>query len=665
VQDDPRTLPANEQRGAPLSSSKLTLLDLFKRQVQLASHRPALRQKRSSKWVTTTWGEWSERSTAFAASLIHAGLSPQSRVAIIANTCQAWVESDIAILLAGGVTVPVYDSLPGEQIRYILANSNAEIVLVENPLLVETLLLEQEHLPHVRLIVSFERRALRPEPDANGRRMLDLADVQHESSLVVRGFEDCISEGKSLLTPEMHQELDRRAAAIHPDDMASIMYTSGTVGPPKGAMLSHGNFVFEMDALALQMNLGAHDEQLLFLPLAHILGRILEFAQLRVGFVTSFAENTQKILEDAIEINPSFFASVPRLFEKFYDRVRERTASTGKLKSSLVARSMSLATEVSKRKRSGQPVPKVMALQVRLAEKLLYKQLREQFGTRLRFALSGGAPLSAELAHWFDGIGILILEGYGLTETTSATHVATPSSVSFGSVGPSIPGIDVKLGEDGEILVKGGNVMMGYWQNAEATAEVFTPDGFFRTGDIGEIDPHGILKITGRKKDIIVTAAGKNISPQNLEKLLTASDWIQHAVVAGDNRPYLVAVVSLDPTKLARWQRDLHQQDSDEDAEELDPDKKLQQIIQFEIDRVNQRLARFEMIRKFSILPEPFSVEHGELTPTQKVKRRYIIQRYDDLFASMYAVVPAKTPTLPRTLRTPPFAKFARWLHGF
>jgi long-chain acyl-CoA synthetase len=612
-----------------------TIGGLFEAQVRLAAHRPALREKRGGRWITTTWGEWSETSRAIAAALIAGGLPAGGRVALLAGTRQAWLEVDIGVLLAGGVSVPLYPTIAASQAAELLTDCQAEVLFVDDPLLLEKLIPDggPAALGSVREIVVFDPRAVRDEPDAEGRRVIEVADVAARAPVPVIRYDHLLARGRAAIDAGRGAEVDARSAAVAADDVATLLYTSGTTGTPRGAMLTHRGFVTEVDTLAPMITLGPHDEQLLFLPMAHVFGRLLEVAQLRVGFVTSFAESVWKAMDNVSEVNPTFFASVPRLFEKFQEVANHRARSEGEVRHRLYRWAIDVGLDVSRRTREKKPVPRALALQHRYADKLVLGRLRAWFGPRLRFAISGGAPLSPSVAEWFHAIGITVLEGYGLTETSGASHVNLPERFRFGTVGRTVPHLETRLDADGEILVRGPSVMRGYWRNPAATAEVLDADGWLHTGDIGSMDADGTLTITDRKKDLIVTSNGKNVAPQMLEAMLRESPWISQAVVYGDAHKHLVALLTLDEASVVRWARE---HDRSGEMRMLAGDPELRALVQSDVDGVNRRVASFETIKRFSLLDRELSVDLGELTPTMKVRRRAVYDRHRAVLEALY-----------------------------
>jgi long-chain acyl-CoA synthetase len=596
-----------------------TLVSLFQRQVVGGKNRPALRTKRAGTWETLTWGEWGQRSRAIAAELMASGVAPGDRVAIFGNTREEWLFADVAVLLAGAITIPVYQTLIGEQAAYVIEDSGAKVLFAENVAFVQRI---AEAAPKV--IDRLSKIVVFDGP-------LDgLSETIARKTIALRAL---IADGSARAVIAAG-DLDARAAAVKPSHLATIVYTSGTTGPPKGVMLTHENFVFETGAVLHGIELGPTDEQLLFLPMAHIFAKVLVALQIRVGYVTSFAESIVKALDNAVEINPTFMGSVPRVYEKIFAVANDKASKETPTKQKVFAWAIGVGREVAKKKEQGLAVGPALRAQHALADKLVLVKIRQRFGTKLRFAISGGAPLAKELAEWFFGAGIVVLEGYGLTETTAATNINFPDAYRFGTVGKVFPGDEVKIAPDGEILMRGPNIMKGYWKKEADTQEVLEPDGWFHSGDIGEFDADGFLRITDRKKDIIVTAGGKNVAPQNIENLLKQSPWISQAMVHGDKRPYLVALITLNADAATAFAKE---SGKPFDLAALANDPGVVAKVEAEIQRANSKLSPFETVKKFKILPADFTVEGGELTPTLKVKRKVVTERHRGLIDGLYA----------------------------
>jgi long-chain acyl-CoA synthetase len=584
-----------------------TALDIFRSRVAESGWRPSMRWKERGAWRVKTWSEWDTASREVAGGLRALGLTGGDRVCVLSNTRPEWVEADVGILMAGGVTVPIYQSNTPKECEYIIHDCRAKVVIVEDADQLAKLTPLRAQLGHVAKVVVI----------SGG-----------EKSDWVISWADLRALGKERLAKEPG-EIDKAVGSVLPEDIFTIVYTSGTTGPPKGVVLTHGNIVFECAASQGVFDVGVNDEQLLFLPLAHIFARILEWLSISQGVVTAFAESLAKLTENMREVRPTFMGAVPRVYEKAYVKIQAGFAE--KRKKPVTRLLLDWATSVGKQRSAallaGRPMGPLLELQVKLADKLVFSKIQGTFGGRLRYFVSGGAPLAKEIAEFFHMAGVLILEGYGLTETTAATHINRPGKQRFGTVGEAIPGVDVRIASDGEILVKGKNVLREYYGKPEATREVIDPEGWFHTGDIGVIE-NGYLRITDRKKDIIVTAAGKNVAPQNIEGALKAQcPYVSQVMVHGDKRHYLTALVTLNEENLAPWL-------AERGITVKDP--QVQALIQDAVDGLNKGLASFETIKKFAILPKDLSQEAGELTPTLKVKRKFCSEKYATVLDALY-----------------------------
>jgi long-chain acyl-CoA synthetase len=580
------------------------------------------------RWSSTTWAEWNQRARSIAAFLLERGVAAGDRVALLCSTRQAWFEVDVGILLGGAVTVSLYPNLPPHQHLAQLRDAGARWIFAENALLAAPLV--KTPPPDLEGVVVVDRRGVLAAPDERGRRALDVDELREQTSLPVLCLADLFDAGRARI-PGVSEALDARIETLTPSSPAGIVYSSGTDGDPKGVLLTHGNFLFEIDALAEILALGPDDEQLLFLPMAHIFARILEMAQLRVGYLTTFSEGPAHLFEELPEIEPTFLGAVPRFFEQFHARVL-RSLEHQRIGAMATSRAVELGVEVAKKKRRGEPVTLGLALQHKAAEELILARLRAAFGQRLRFAFSGGAPLAPSLAEWFGGLGVEVLEGYGLTETTSATHVNTPGRPMPGYVGRALRGVEVQLSPEREVLLRGPNVFAGYWNRPDLTRLVLDEDGWFHTGDEGVIED-GLLRIVGRKKELLVTSGGHKVAPQPLEAALQQSRWIQKAVVLGEGRSFVTALLSLREEAVEAWAR---QRQLPVDLRELAHVPELRAAVQAEIDAFNGRVASYERIRGFVILGEPLTVGEGELTPTGKLRRDRIHERFQREIEAMY-----------------------------
>lgn len=615
---------------------------LFEARVKKTPNSLFLTRKENGRWVDQTWKEGLDEVLEVARGLIALGLPPSGKVNILSFTTHRWILADLGILFAGGVTVPIYQSNTPQECQYIIENSEAEFIFVENALQLNKVMEIRNGIPKVRKVILMYGT---PPDDP---WVISFTQLKAEGGKVGR------------------EAVESRISAMTPKDLATLVYTSGTTGPPKGAMLTHGNF----DAVTLLvqkvMDLNEEDLCLLFLPLAHIFARIIEWGSIRTGYGIAIAESIDRLLDNLKEVRPTFMPSVPRIYEKVYSRITTQVNEAGGLKKKIFDWSLTVGRQVSQHRQKGLPLPPFLNLKFKIAQKLVFSKLKETFGGRIRYFISGGAPLSREIAEFFHAADLLILEGYGLTETTAVTNVNPPHRYKFGTVGPTIPGIEQKIAPDGEILSRGPGIMLGYYRREEDTREAIDPEGWFHTGDIGEFDSDGYLRITDRKKDIIVTAGGKNIAPQNIENLMKTLPMISQIVVYGDKRKYLTALVTLDPeatAKFAETQKILPLEEIAELKEaasilasttappeararaldtrnrligKLKDHPEINKWVEAGIQEKNRTLASFETIKRFKILAHDFTIDSGELTPTLKVKRKLVYQKYKDLLDSMY-----------------------------
>ncbi len=614
-----------------------TIIDMFKDQVARSSERTALRWKQGGQWVTKSWRDYYETGRKIAAGLVSLGVQHKDRVAIIANTRREWVECDAGILFAGAATVPIYQTLTVEQTEYIISNSESKVLIVENPQQMEKAFdpaVRGKLLP-LKKILYIDESVTLPAPDKKGRTTFSINDVVPEKDRgLVMSLSDLVAAGEKVLA-KSPQDLDARMAACKPEDVATIVYTSGTTGNPKGVVLTHDNFVFETESVADLLQLAPSDEQLLYLPLAHIFAKILVMSQVRVGFVTAFCEGIEKIVPNMGEVKPTFFGSVPRVYEKAYSKIKSNAAAGGALKAKIFDWAIGVGRKASALRQKSKQPSGLLAFQYRLADKLVFSKIKTLFGGRVRFFISGAAPLAKEIQEFFHAADILILEGYGLTETTAATHVNRPDRYKFGTVGPAIPGVEIKTAADGEVLARGRNCLREYYKRPDDTREAIDAEGWFHTGDIGEIDKDGFLKITDRKKDLIKTSGGKYIAPQVIENLLKQSPYVSQVMVHAEGRKFVSALVTLDEENIKKWVADQGMGNHGSIAE-IAHDARVKQLVQVEVDRVNAGLAQFETIKKFAILDKDFSIEGGDLTPTLKVKRKVVTEKHKKLLDSLY-----------------------------
>jgi long-chain acyl-CoA synthetase len=568
--------------------------------------RPALRFKRGEAWTDLSYAELAEDVRRLAAGLVALEVKPGDRVCILANTRAEWTTLELAVAMAGAVVVPIYPTNSPEECEWVAGNSGAVVVVGENAAQLEKIRQVRERLPDLRTLVVI---------DGEDGDAVTLADVR------ARG--DDVSE------------VERRAAAVAPGDPLMFIYTSGTTGPPKGCVLSHGNFRALCDMVDELGITAEGDVAYLYLPLAHVFAQLIEIAVLYLGGTIAFyGGDTKRIVPELGEVHPDYVPSVPRIFEKIYGLATAQLEQATPEQREQFEQAVKLGVRVRSMEARGEPVPDELRVPFDQADEHIFKKVRAIFGGRMREATTGAAPIAPDILEFFYAAGSPVLEGYGMTESTGVGTTSTRQNFKFGTVGRAMPGTEVKIAEDGEILLRGPNIFLGYWRNEEATREVLDPEGWLHTGDLGQLDEEGYLKITGRKKDIIITAGGKNLAPANLENDLKQSRWISQAVMYGDRRPYPVALVTLDEEEIVPWAR---KRGLPTELSELCGQEEVRELIQNELDAVNAKYAQVEQIKKFAILDHDLSQETGELTPTLKVKRSIVYDKYDELFDSLYA----------------------------
>jgi len=555
-----------------------------------------------SGWHDVTAGQFRDEVTALAKGLIAAGVSPGDRVALMSRTRYEWTLVDYAIWAAGAVTVPIYETSSAEQVEWILSDSGASAAFAET----------QAH--------------------ADAIRQADVAAVQNV--WLIEGPDGTVAgpEGASVTDEQLEQHRTARKAA----DLATIIYTSGTTGRPKGCQITHGNLLSDVrnavEGSLVEVFEIAGSSTLLFLPLAHSFARIIQVGCLESGAILGHWPDTRTLAKALPEFRPTFLLAVPRVFEKVYNTAVQQ-ASASKAKSRIFDAAAATAVAWSQAASSDGAAPgQALRLRHALFDRLVYAKLRAAVGGKVAYAVSGGAPLGERLGHFFRGAGITILEGYGLTETSAAATVNRPSRNKIGTVGPPLPGVAIKIADDGEILLRGPNVFPGYWHNDAATAEVLDPEGWFGTGDVGGLDEEGFLQVTGRKKELIVTAGGKNVAPAVLEDRLRASPLISQCVVVGDGRPYIACLITLDEEGLEFWRK---QHGLAADADVTD-NPELTADLQAAVDEANKAVSRAESIRRFRVLPSDFTEENGYLTPSLKVRRNLVIKDFAADIEALY-----------------------------
>ncbi len=585
---------------APTTGS---LIDHLTDNVAEAPHAVALRRKRLDRWDDITYKAFHEEVRGVAKGIAAAGVQPGDRVGIMSSTRYEWTLVDYALWYAGAVPVPIYETSSAEQVEWILSDSGAVGVFLEGPKHAAVFEEVRGSLPDVANAWVFDKDAI-----------------------------DLLVEAGSSVSDA---DLDQRRATLTPETVATIIYTSGTTGRPKGCTLTHRNFMFEVDAVVNGLpdlfQTGA--TTLLFLPLAHVFGRAIQLGCIRGRVTLGHTADVTNLLGDLAEFQPTFLLSVPRVFEKIFNSAQQKARAEGKGRIFDIA--AATAIEYSQALDNGGP-GLLLRIKHAVFDKLVYGKLRAAMGGNVTHAVSGGAALGARLGHFFRGIGVWVLEGYGLTETSAASTVNRPDKTKIGSVGRPLPGTSVRIAEDGEILLRGPQIFAGYWNNAAATDEVLEADGWFHSGDIGEIDDGGFLKITGRKKELIVTAGGKNVAPAVLEDRLRANFLVSQCMVVGDGKPFIAALVTIDPESFPTWLASTGKPDTATVAEMVD-DADLQAEIQSAVDEANKAVSKAEAIKKFVILPVDWTEDGGQLTPSLKLKRNVVMSQWKDDVEALYS----------------------------
>ena len=593
-----------------------TLNTLFQTTAQKYAAKTALRYKDGKTFSDISYGDLAGRVQMVASGLAALGLTKGDRMALSSENCPEWVVCDLAALSLGAIVVPIYPTLPAPQVAYICRNSGAKILVVGDA----------------------KQKAKADEARTDAPELQNVVVLEGEADgEATQSFAGVMALGKQ--TPLSSEEWKSRQDAVTPQDVASLVYTSGTTGDPKGAMLTHGNFVANVDAALEHYGAGGAvvtdaDTFLSFLPLSHAYERTTGYyLPFRMGASIGYSGGVRTLTDDIAQIKPTIMVCVPRVYESVADRITDAASKEGEAKASAFAKAIEVGKEVADRKRNGKGAGPILGAQHLLFEKMVYGQIREKLGGNFRFLVSGGAALHEDIARFWEAIGIPISEGYGMTEAAPFMSTNPVNHSKAGTVGTVAPGGQFQIAPDGEILYRGPNVMKGYWDNPDATSEVIDENGWLHTGDVGELDSEGYLKITDRKKDILVLANGKNVAPQPIEQAVKRSAFIAEIVLIGDKQSIITALVLPNKAKLAEWAKAENLTFADDDALLALPD--VRKKIKAEIDGQTTHLADFERVKKFTLLSGTFSVEGGELTPTLKIKRKVVLQKYADAVSAM------------------------------
>lgn len=569
----------------------------------------------NESWQTVKWAEVGKRARDIAMGLHALGIATEDRCSILGITSMDWVMADLGVLCAGGATTTIYPSNTPEECRYILADSMSKVVFVDDDKQAAKMLKVRDQLPHLEKVVVF-----------NGTPSTDGWIIT---------MEDLETLGRATDEKDV-TVYQARVDELTPQHLATLIYTSGTTGTPKGVELTHDCWLYEAEAVAQADVLTPEDKHFLWLPLSHVFGKVLIVGVMYANTPTAIDGRVPKIIDNLSIVRPTVMAAAPRIFEKVYNKVVTGAQDKGGVTLKIFRWSVGVGKEVSALRQQGKEPSGLLAFKNRIADRLVFSKLRARFGGRVRFFISGSAPLSREMAEFFHACGILILEGYGLTESSAASFVNLPDNYAFGTVGPALPGTELKImPEDGEILIRGRGVMRGYHNLPDVTAETLTEDGWLRTGDIGELDPAGRLRITDRKKALIKTSGGKYVAPSHLESTLKAlCPYLSQVVVHGNRRNFCTALVTLDPEAIVLWGDDHGLQGKS--YEQLSREPSVKAMIQKAVDELNASLPRYSTLKNFAVLPADFAVETGELTASLKVKRKVVEKQYKDVLDSFY-----------------------------
>ena len=590
---------------------------MFKETALKYGDRVAMRSKEYGLWQDISWNDYYHQAGCVGSALMDMGLEPGDCVSIIGDNCPEWVIIDMGVQCARGIAVGVYSTNAWPQVEYVVGNSDSRFFFVENEEQLDKWLQFRDRVPHLEKVIVW-----------------DLEGLRHFEDEMVMTYEEIIKMGRKV-SEKAPERFETRMAQVMPEDVSMLIYTSGTTGPPKGAMLTHRNLMWMGQAITAENPMNDADEVLSFLPLCHVFEQLFSvMGHITHGYTLNFIENMDTVTDNMIEVSPTVGYAVPRIWEKYLSAVYIRMSDATWFKKMVFGMALKIGKKRASLLMDFKPVPGFLALLYNLAHFAVFRKLKERLGfDRMRMAYSGAAPISPDVLHFFQSIGVNLVEGYGQTEGTGVTCVSRVGKVKFGTVGPPITGTRIKIAEDGEILVKSPSVFKGYYKNPESTAETIR-DGWLYSGDVGEIDEDGYLKITDRKKDIMVTAGGKNITPQYIENKLKVSPYINDAVIIGDRRKFISALVMIDEDNVVKFAQDHKVQFST--YKDLTQSPEINKLIRKEVSEVNDTLARVEQIKKFTILPKKLYEEDGEVTPTMKVKRSYVNEAFGDLIEAMY-----------------------------
>ncbi|MCP4756307.1 MAG: long-chain fatty acid--CoA ligase [Proteobacteria bacterium] len=594
-----------------------TTPQVFRNTVRKNGGRVAMRIKEYGLWHDISWSQYYQRVEYVGAALLALGLEKDQCVSIIGDNCHEWVTIDLGIHCAGGVAVGIYATNASPQVQYVVGNSDSVIFFVENEEQLDKWMAFRDKVPYLKKVIVWDLEGLRSFEDP-----------------MVMTFDELLKLGKREIEKDPGQ-IEKRMTEVKPEDTAVLIYTSGTTGPPKGAMLSHNSVIWMANRFQEMIDMSAGDEILSFLPLCHIFERMFSvFGHITIGYILNFVEKPDTVMENMVEVSPTIGYAVPRIWEKYYSNIYVKMSDADWIKRIVYKLACGIGARRTALKLENSHVPVGWELLYRLAYIAVFRKLKKRLGfDRMRVGISGAAPISPDVLMFFQSIGVDMVEGYGQTEGTGATSITKAGSPRFGTVGQPLSGIEVRIAADGEILIRAPSVFKGYFKNPEATKKTIV-DGWLHTGDVGKMDEDGNLRITDRKKDIIVTAGGKNLTPQFIENKLKMSPYINDAVVIGDKRKYVTCLIMLDEDTVVKYAQDNKIQFSTYRDLTQNPD--IDKLIRSELAGVNKTLSQVEQPKKFTILPKKLYVEDGEVTPTMKVKRGFVNETFGDLIEAMY-----------------------------
>lgn len=602
-----------------------TIVELFEEQVHRSSVRTALRHHRDGMWEELTWTEWWDASERVAGGLIAAGVERGEKVCLLSSTRLEWVVVDMGLAMIGAVCIPLHAATSSEELADILEGNQIQTVLVEDPVQLGKVAKAGKKASSLQRVVYFDDDVLVEAQGRSGSDYVSLKSMALPSDLELESLDEVLERGRSALASEPRY-VARRRRGVDADTVATILYTAGVSDRPRGVVLTHANLTAQTEALSALHLFSSDDVQLLFLPLAHIFARVLYLAAVGYGMTTVFGRGAEALVDDLAEVEPTLMASVPRVYQRLQSEIEERIRRH-RLRSHLLPVALEVGKAVSRRTRGGDRVGLLLGWEHRLFSHLLLEDVRQWLGGNMRFLISGGAPLDQETCEFFFSAGVLLLEGYGLTETSGAVSFNMPDEFRFGTVGKPLPGVDVTIAEDGEVLVRGKTVMRRYLDDHSEEVRGLDADGWLHTGDIGHFDRDGFLHLTDRKRNVVITSTGKHVVPGGIERALCEHPLVAHALLVGEGRPFLGALVALDPDGILDFV-DRHDLDDQRPVRELTGDPRIRQELRAHVDDVNRERTSYEHVRRFAVLPEFLSTRNRTLTSSGTVRRSEVLRRF-------------------------------------